>query len=228
MNSSLVRILGLTTCVVAVGCASGPTPLPTVAPGAEASIDGLYLMENTVFQLAYMKPDLDLSPYTAFMLGEVEVAYQKEPGVRTMSSADANFALSTRQMENLKEIFRDEVERALTGDGGISMVDEPGPNVAFLKGYLIDLVVRAPMDRGGRNEVYTDSYGEVTLIFEVFDSQSGEILARIGERQDPTGTDFGLAEVNPSFVRSDVTRMFRHWSNLMRERFDQLREAASM
>jgi len=185
-------------------------------------------MDNTVMQLGFAKPDLDLSGYTAFMLDPVEVAYQKDPGNRTRTSSDANYALSTRQMETLKSVFQEEVERALGQDGGYRIVTTPGPNVARLSAYLIDLVVRIPTDRADVRRTFATSYGEVTMVLELYDSQSGEVLARVADRQDPTNSAYDLAEVNTAFVRNDVTRLFRYWATAVRERLDQLRSVASM
>jgi hypothetical protein len=89
---------------------------------------------------------------------------------------------------------------------------------------LIDLVVRVPTQREGRQDVYTRSYGLVTVILELHDSQSGEILVRAGDRRDPTrDTSAGLARVSPTFVRSDTMRLFQYWANLLRERLDAFR-----
>ena len=220
MSSRLLPLIAVGTFLAASGCASGPAPLPTVStgPDAEVSIDGLYRVDNSIMQLAYAKPDLDLSPYTALMLDPVSVAYQENPG------PGADFELTKRQMETLKEIFQTEVVKALTEDDGYELVSEPAPNVLEVTTYLVDLVVRVPTERtGGRNRNFAVSYGEVTLIIELRDSQSREILARVGDRRDPTRSPGELVEVSPTFVRSDVTRMFRQWATFMRERLDQIR-----
>jgi len=82
-------------------------------------------------------------------------------------------------------------------------------------------VVNVPTERAGRQDVYTRSYGLVSLILELRDSESGEILVRAGDRRDPTrNTDVRLAEVNPVYVRADVQRLFGYWANLLRERLD--------
>jgi len=226
MRSRPLGFLGVGAILATTSCASGPRPLPTIAAGAEAevSIDGLHLIDNSVMLLGYAKPDLDLSPYTAFILDPVTVAYQKDPGGRTRLSFEDNFALTPTQMERLKEVFQQEVVDALTENDGYELVTEPAPNALRITARLIDLVVRVPTELGGRQEIYTASYGEVTLILELHDSQSGEILARAGDRQDPTSPARDLAEVNPVFMRADVTRMFRHWADIMRERLDQIRE----
>jgi hypothetical protein len=222
------RAVALTGLTLVAACSSTPAPPPSIAPDAERTVDGLYLVDNSAFQLAYTKQDLDLSPYTAFMLDEVEVAYQKDPQGRRSNSPDANFALSPTQMQNLKDNFREQLVTALTEDDGYDLVDTPGPNVAELDAYLINLVVRFPTERmGGRDDSYVSSYGEVTMVLEIRDSQSGEVLARVAERADPTSSTYRLAEVNPTFVRSDVTQLFRHWAGKTRERLDAVRNTAT-
>ncbi len=127
-------------------------------------------------------------------------------------------------METLKRLFREAVVEALTKDDGYELTTEPGPDVLRITASLIDLVVSVPTERGGRQDVYTRSYGMVSLIIELRDSQSGEILARAGDRRDPTrDTSAGLARVSPVFVRSDTRRLFRHWGDLLRERLDAIR-----
>jgi hypothetical protein len=170
---------------------------------------------------------MDLKPYTRFMLDPVEVAYQKDPGNRRqtgVAGADDNFALTPRQMENLRGGFQEAVVKALTENDGYELTTEPGPDVLRISASLVDLVVRVPTDRMGRQRSFTRSYGLVSVILELRDSESGEILARAGDRRDPTrDTTSSLAEVSPVFVRADTERLFRYWANLLRERLDALR-----
>lgn len=215
--------------VVVAGCAS-TTPPPTLqtGPEAEVTVDGLVRVDNAVVPVAYRKPDMDLTPYTRFMLDPVEVAYQRDPGNRRQSGvvgANDNFALTPSQMETLKGMFRDAVVAALTKDDGYELTTEPGPDVLRITAALVDLVVRVPTQRGGgRQRNFTRSYGLVTAVLELRDSQSGEILARAADRRDPTrDTSAGLAEVSAMFVRSDTRRLFEHWANLLRERLDAFR-----
>jgi len=91
---------------------------------------------------------------------------------------------------------------------------------------LLDLVVRVPTERtGGRSQTFTRSFGAVTLVVEVRDSESGEILARAGDRRDPASMGAGnVSEVSPSLVKADTQRLFRYWAEIMKERLDELRE----
>ncbi len=216
---------------ILAGCASASGP-PTIqtGPDAEVTADGLYRVDNSLVAMAWMKPDMDLRGYTAIMIDPVEVAYQRDPQGRTRSvgpgDPGGNFALTPAQMENFKSYFGEAVIEALSGDGAYRIVDTPGPDVLRITAELIDLIVRIPTQTtSARGGMAVRSYGEVTIVLEVRDSQSGEILARAADRQDPTGNSArDFVAVQPSFVRNDTRRLFAYWAGLLRERFDQLRE----
>ena len=92
---------------------------------------------------------------------------------------------------------------ALTEDDGYRIADDPAPEVLRISAGLLDLIVRVPTQRAsGRERTFVASYGEVTLIVEARDSESGEILARAAERSDLTqGGNRDLVEVSSTFVR---------------------------
>ena len=228
MNSHKSKVVSIGILVAIAGCAATPPPTLQTGPEAEVTVDGLVRVDNAVVPVAYRKPDMDLTSYTRFMLDPVEVAYQRDPGNRTRSAvggANDNFALTPSQMETLKSMFQEAVVAALTKGDGYELTTEPGPDVLRITAALVDLVVRVPTQRGGgRQRNFTRSYGLVTAVLELRDSQSGEILARAADRRDPTrDTSAGLAEVSATFVRSDTRRLFEHWANLLRERLDAFR-----
>jgi hypothetical protein len=132
-------------------------------------------------------------------------------------------------MEDLKSWFNEAVVEALTEDDGYELVDTPAPDVLLVTANLVDLIVRVPTETGAaRTRSAASSYGEVTLIVEAFDSETGEVLARAADRQDPTQTGTrNLSQVSSVFVKSDTERLFRHWADVMRTRLDELRAAAT-
>ena len=178
--------------------------------------------------LAYVKPGMSLQGYTKLMIDEVTVAYQKEPRSSRQSpgASEQNFALRPSQMDNLKSWFHEAVVKELTKDDGYEIVDAPGPDVLRVSAYLVDLVVRVPTEKtAGRQYTRARSYGEVTLVLELHDSESEEILGRVADRRDPTrNTDNSLAIVSPTYVKADVERLFGYWANVLREGLDRVRE----
>jgi len=198
-------------------------------PEAEVTVDGLHRVDNSVMALAYTKPDLDLRRYTQFMLDPVTVAYKRDPGDRRSSATpgrEPNFALRPSQMEELKSVFHEAVVEALTEDDGYELVETPAPDVLLITASLVDLIVRIPTETAGRSRSAVSSYGEVTMMVELFDSETGEILALVAERGDPTTSARNLSYVSSAYVRSDTKRLFEHWADLFRERLDEVREVA--
>ena len=116
----------------------------------------------------------------------------------------------------------------VTTDDGYQLVDAPGPDVLRISAYLIDLVVKVPTEKtSGRQQSAASSYAEVTVVFELHDSESEEVMARVAERGDPTTTGgaSNLTNVNPTFVRADLTRMFEYWAEILRKGMDKIHEA---
>jgi hypothetical protein len=92
----------------------------------------------------------------------------------------------------------------------------------------MDLTVTIPtQETGGRERMATRSFYEVTLILELRDSESGEILARVAERRDPGTMNQTATYVTPATVQRDTREMFRYWSNLLRQGLDEVRAVAS-
>ena len=210
--------------------AAAQTPLKVqTGPEAEISVDGLHRVDNSVMELVYVKPDLNLQSYTKVRLGEIRVAYRKDPEGRREASVrgmpdEANYALSPSQMDVLKSLYQDALVKELTKDSGYQFVDAPGPDVLHIEAYVIDLVIKVPTRvSSGRQQGGTSSYASVTALLELYDSESQEILARVADRGDPT-LSAGWASIEPGFIKADLTRLFEYWAGLLRQGLDQIRE----
>ena len=226
MRESLVA---LGAAAILGGCASAPPP-PTLqsGPDAEVTVDGLYRVDNSVMALAYMKPGWDLRGYTAMLIDPVTVAYKTDPTRRrdpAGGTSSGNFALSDTQMENFKNLFQEAVEDALTEGDGYRIADAPGPDVLRITANLIDLIVAVPTTAVASNSTLVGrSAATVTLVMEIRDSQSGEIIARVADRQSPGSAAYqGILQVSPQAVRADMRRLFESWAEILRERLDDLR-----
>ncbi len=222
-------LLALGAAGILGGCASAPqSPTLQSGPDAEVTVDGLYRVDNSLMQLAYMKPGWDLRGYTAMMIDPVTVAYQTDPGNRRRDPGGAgprNFALSDAQMANFKGFFQEAVEDALTEDGGYRIADNPGSDVLRITAELMDLIIAVPTQESASSTTrLARSAGAVTLVMEIRDSQSGEIIARVADRRDPSASGSGgMVRVSPQAVRADMRRLFESWATLLRERLDDLR-----
>jgi len=203
------------------------TPAPTIqsGPDAEVSHDGLYKVDNSRMKLAWVKPDADLSGYNKVRLVGGGVEYRTVKGasgtVRANSSR-TDFPMSedvrNRFEKLVGEVFRDEMGKSKY----YTLVEKDGPDVLEIKGALIDVVSNVPPDMIGRGDYYLSKIGEATLLLEIRDSESNEIIARAADRSaiQPVMAVRSNRVTNTSEVRREI----RKWAVILREALDRFHD----
>jgi hypothetical protein len=117
-------------------------------------------------------------------------------------------------------VFRDE----LANSKYFELVTEPGPDVLIVEGVLLDIVSFVPPDIVGRGEIYLDRVGEATLVLQLSDSMSGEVLARAAERRTAQRSNTTMTQSTPVTNWAEVRRMARRWAIKLREGLDGFKE----
>lgn len=227
MISQVIVILSMA--FLLVGCSTtrgGEAAKSGIVPGAEVTVDGLRRWQGSGFADTWVRPGVDFTLYSKIILGPVFVSYKRPPRASRGAAARGNFALSTGQMERFKryltEVFTLEFEKSQT----FQVVKEPGPDVLEVEPSIIDLVVNTPTKAVGRDRYYTTSTADMTLLMELRDSESGELLARIADRRtarSPHGS--GLNRVyysNPISNSQAVRSTFKRWATILVGQLDQL------
>lgn len=199
-------VLLLMLALMVGGIADAKEPEIDTSDSALVTVDGLYPVKHTRIDVAYAKPDLDLSQYNKVMVAPVSIAYKKR-----------SFELGEEQIERMEEYFIAALNDQLTEEG-YEIVGSPGPDVLLVEASIVDLYVNRPPERSvGRTTVFTASSGEMTLIGELKDSKSGEILVRFADRQQPRSHWARSTSVSEW---SEVRRAFRFWAGILQERLD--------
>ena len=195
----------------------------------EVSHDGLHLVTDSDVAILYVKPEADFSSYEKVLMLEAYVAFKKNwerntkvAGRRIPKKDIAKIKVGAAEL--LYESFKEE----LGDEGGYEFVTEADDNVMILRPALIDLEITAPdINSPGRVTQYVASAGAATLYLELFDSVSGEIMARIIDRRRMQ--DYGYARwANSVTNRADATRMFKRWADLLRQGMDEQRKEAGL
>jgi len=224
-------VLATAAAVLALGGCASESGGVRFATGSRAQVtpDGLHLLENTRFQQVWLKPDADLSSYADVMIDPARVSYKREPRRRRASTSygTGNFALSASQMDWLRDGFRDAFVDALAASPTWQVVDEPGADTLKLDPQIIDLVVDVPTQTIGSDRTYTTSTAKMTLLLEVRDSLSNEILARAMDRREARDPAAGLQTLYYSNTVTDSAAMeavFARWAQILRDGLDEMRE----
>lgn len=192
------------------GCGT-PEPSIQMGPDAVVTSDGLHKVDHTILDLVFMKPGADLGAYDAILLDPVEISYQ-----RTRD----DYRLRAEDLERMQRYFHERVTRELERDNGYRVVTEPGPRVLRARAAIVDVKINAPTRPPiGRDRTFVMSAGEMTLVVELRDSQSGEPLVRAGDRRNAREY---LHRIGPVSTWNDVKVVFDFWATLFRDRLDAL------
>ncbi len=184
------------------------------------SHDGLQKVSVKGIDLAYARPGATLAVYTKVSIDPVEVAFHKD---WNPDKTGSRIKLSDTERENIRtgvaNIVREEFVNELQAKGNYQVVDAPGPDVLRVRAIIINLYVNAPNVTPGRSRVYTVSAGEMTIVAELYDSETGEVVARVYDRRDSrkvAALTLTSSDVNTSEARAIASS----WARILRARLD--------
>lgn len=192
-----------------------------------STLEGLQRIEVRGLDAVYSKPDANLAQYRRLLVRDVDIAFSRGWEREQTSAARGGLRVDTDRIKReLKELFAQVAKDELETKGGYELVNEPGPDVLEVRPSIIDLYINAPdvsRDNPGRVRSYTTSAGRMTLIAELRDSVSGEILARAyDQREDMRSTTW---EWTNSITNSQKARIaIRGWAEILRETLDRSRD----
>ena len=221
---SVLRALPIAAGLALAACeVASPGLRLETGPDAQGTPDGLVRVANARADLAFVKPGADLRGYSKILLDPVSIAYKRPPRASRQGSSGES-TLSDEQAAQMKRYFQEAFEEELRASKVYALASEAGEDVLRVRGQIVDLVVTVPPQPSGREKTFIASAGEMTLVLELSDSLSGEVLARVADRRDARGAGGDLYQSTPVTNWSAVRRMFKHWASLLRQRLDSVRE----
>ena len=193
--------------------------------------DGLERVKKSKADIVYVLPEADLSGYNRIILLEPDIAFRKNWQSDQNSGRGAN-RISNRDMEKMiksgKEIFLEEFSKVLEKKG-YAITDEPDDDVLLVKPSIVDLDVTAP-DPNNMNSmwsrVYSEDAGEATLVVELYDSVTKQILVRAIDRQRDIGDSFGFGVPRTRSTNiNDARQAFGSWARMLAGGLDKAKNA---
>lgn len=207
------------------GCAAEPSIQS--GPNAETTFDGLVRIDNARFAGAWIDPDVDLAQYTKIIPGGAAFEFrnvQKTSAMAARHSNEREFWLSDKDKQRLTEMVSDVFTEELQKSERFTLANEPGPDTLIIDGALHDIVSRVPPEDVGRSEIYLRSLGEATLIIQLRDSLSGEVIYRAVERRAIESVGNEMIRTNTATTWAEVRRWARRWAIRLREGLDSVQE----
>jgi hypothetical protein len=209
--------LGILALVAAAASGCGPQPVQP-KPAGEVNIEGLQAVSARNFEAAFVRPGVRFTDYRKLMVDELELAF------RTPDREQNQFPLG----EDQKTRFRAGMATAFGEELGklevVEVVTDPGPDVLALHVRVQDIVAKAPGRRvggAGRAGFAMETVGEMTLVMELRDSQSNEILLRVFDRRVVEGAAM-LSGDGVVSTWEGVDRIVARWASRAREGLERL------
>jgi hypothetical protein len=219
-------LISLLALVLAVTMAVAQEPNLGTVEGAK----DLEKVKRAKFRETYVNMEADWTQYNKIFFGDAIFDFRDVgPAEKYRSSSlrhsnKTYFGISDEDRQK----FEDEVGKAFDKEFAKSKVftisDTIDKQTILVRGGVIDIVSNVPPEFVGRSEIYLSRVGEATLILEFLDPNTGEILARVGERramQQPGGQiDMMSMPANSVTVWAEVRRWARNAAVRLRKELD--------
>ena len=214
---TLLPMLLVLCAVTLAGCAS-------TRPAPADEWDGLVRQTGTRLGAVFVRPDAEIVGYRSVMIDPVEVSFARnwDPnrgGRSQLGRLDAGdmAAIQAGVADLFRETFRAELER-----GGYQLVDVAGPDTLRVTAAIVDLYINAPDTMSaGRSRTYTANAGRMTLVAELRDSMTGELLARAVDARSARSS--GTWQVTNRVTNTaDARRAMGIWATALRQALDEM------
>jgi hypothetical protein len=209
-------------CLLALTVALTNAPAATKREIDEAlSQGGLEKVKVKDVDLAYVRPGASLAAYKRVKLDPVEVEFRKAKDPARVGSA---IKLSDEEREkirsNVARAVQEEFAKELQKSSAYQVASDAGPAVLRVKPRILDLYVNAPDVGQARSRTLVSSAGEMTLMAELSDSASGQVLARIADRRDASKQG-RMYLVNGTVNEQEARKIAAGWAQILRKALDK-------
>jgi hypothetical protein len=214
--------LALTVCMPAAMAATSKAEAQAQADAA-MSHDGLQKIKLKDVDLAYVRPGVSLAGYSKVKLDAVEVAFNKDWDPKRTGS---RLKLTSEQREAIRSgvarLVQDEFVKALQAKDGYPVVADAGADVLRVKVDIINLYVNAPDTmEAGISRSFAVSAGEMTMVAQLFDSETGAVLARLVDRREGRNTSGVMTMTDRMQNTIQAEQIAAAWARVLRNALDR-------
>jgi hypothetical protein len=205
-----------------------PAPASSASSSSSKALDqamsqgGLQKIGVKGIELAYAKPRATLAAYKRVRIDPVEVAFDKSwDPTRTGSNIKVSAAERQRILDGVAKLVQEEFARELQAKSGYAVTEESGDDVLRVKINIVNLYVSAP-DTGsstGRSRTYVVSAGAMTLVAELSDGKSGEVIARLVDRREARSAG-RVSLSDKAYNEGEARSIAASWARILRKALD--------
>jgi hypothetical protein len=192
--------------------------------GPPASWDGLELRKVKGLDAVYVRPGVEFREYRTLYLDPVEVAFDKDWDPNR-SSRSLSSRVSADDIEKIRAEMAGEFQRIFAerlAKGGYQVVERPVDGTLQVSAGLADVYIAAPdKATAGRSYTFTVSAGRMTLVMELRDGPTAQLLARVIDQH--VGRDNGTMSITNGVTNSaEFRRAVQGWADKLVQALDRV------
>jgi hypothetical protein len=193
---------------------------PLLETGTDAQIteDGLHRVAVSIMDAAWVLPNLNLARYDSLYLRPTGVSFRAVTGAGNRAGRrieQTEFPIADQHKLAMRTDFEQAFREEFSAIAANPVAAVPGRRVLMAQGFLVDVVSSLPPDEPGTEYIQNLNW-EATIVLELRDSMSDDIVARTVERER-------IQEiVDSDFVREQIRQLTSRWARLLHTRFDEL------
>lgn len=216
----------ITACATALLFAVSMTAVAKQDELPDITEDGLHRVSDSKLAIVYAEPGADLSQYKRVKMTDVYVAFKKNWERDQRRSAATLLKVTSKDVENIKANLAKEFHTVFVetlAESGYDVVDESADDVLLIRPAIINLDVNAPdTPRAARTTTYANTAGEMTMYIELYDSVTGDLIAKALDRQIDNPGYYTWA--NSVTNRRAADRILKGWASILVGALNEARE----
>lgn len=214
-----MTLQGMTRAIVVGLLATLSWPVLAEAP------EGLEKVKVRPFDQVFTKPGVQWSQYKSVLVDPLDLSQTTiDPPESSGRHKVKVPPLSEEQIAHFQEAYIKAFSRELTEDNLFSQTDKPQPGSLRISASLLEIaptyLPESHIESSGRNAVYAESAGSLTILVKISDASSGELLAQVTDKRDRT-THGMWREINRVEARSQMRQIMSNWARLFRSRLEE-------
>jgi hypothetical protein len=184
--------------------------------------------DKSGFKETWVAPGADFTKYSKLYIWNAEFQFRDVGPARRsrstmLTTRKSEFGISDKDREEFQRIvseaFLDEIQKAKN----FKLAEDIDRNTLVMRGAVLDIISRVPPETVGRSDIYLNSIGEATLVMELIDAGTGEVVALVAERrhlQRGGSSNLSGMPTNTVSIVADLRGWARRAAKILRTELD--------
>jgi hypothetical protein len=207
----------LASLVVLTACAA-PNSNVVTEESAAINADGLARVGSRLLDVAEVRPGTNFNRFSGLFLSPPELTF------RTPDRSKQEYALTEDQQARFRDLVASAFESEFSKLRSMRLVDERGAGVLELSVRVQDIVAKVSptsLSSVGRGAAFLEASGAASLVIELVDSESSELLARGVDTSSVGGA--AMRQGSEMVTRwQEVQKLSERWAAAARNGVDSL------